>query len=58
MNMSVCNVVVDVAIIVGVCVAIFGVVYYIVQRKQQNERILMLENAIKEIKRYLDATKR
>lgn len=58
MNISVCNVVVDVAIIVGVCVAIFGVVYYIVQRKQQNERILMLENAIKEIKRYLDATKR
>lgn len=58
MNMSVCNVVADAAIIAGVCVAIFGVVYYIVQRKQQNERISMLENAIKEIKRYLDETKR
>lgn len=58
MNISVCNVVADVTIIVGVCVAIFGVVYYIVQRKQQNERISMLENAIQEIKRYLDETKR
>lgn len=58
MNISVCNVVADAAIIVGVCVAIFGVVYYIVQRKQQNERISMLENAIQEIKRYLDETKR
>lgn len=58
MIMSVCDIVADVAIIAGVFIAIFGVVYYIVQRKQQNERILMLENAIKEIKRYLDETKR
>ena len=58
MTMSICNAVADVAIIVGVCIAIFGVVYYIVQRKQQNERISNLENAIKEIKRYLDETKR
>lgn len=58
MIMSVCNIVADAAIIVGVCVAIFGIVYYIVQRKQQNERLSMLENAIKKINRYLDETKR
>ena len=58
MIMSVCNIVADAVIIAGVCIAIFGVVYYIVQRKQQNERISMLENEIKEIKRYLDETKR
>ena len=36
MIMSVCDIVADAAIIAGVFIAIFGVVYYIVQRKQQD----------------------